>query len=118
MAEIDKVLIREVEIFSENDRDVYKALMNIYVPMFSRKIISGRFDKSKAPKGLELWYNNYVRPEMKKMHKYGFDPKLNPAERKFFTERVFKEIWSEHLSKIKPKTKLSGIAKTKRKLKK
>jgi hypothetical protein len=56
---------------------------------------------------------------MKNPRLYGFDPKLNPAERKMFATHFVEVLEDEYgLKKLKPANAKKGTAKTKRKLKK
>lgn len=114
---IDKVKVREVILFAENDYKSYDALMNIYLPNLVKKRLSGKYDKKKAPKLLEYYYQNYVRPSMKNPRNYGYDPKLNPQERTMFAKHFSDYLWDEHIKSVRPKKKSKGIAKSKRKLK-
>lgn len=114
---IDEVKVREVILFAENDYSSYRALIDVYLPNLQKKRVAGKYDKSKAPKLMEYYYQNYVRPSMKNPRNYGLDPKLNPAERKVFGKHFADVLWEEYLKDIKPKSKVKGIAKSKRKLK-
>lgn len=115
---IDKVKLREVILFADNDYDLYKVLTTTYLENLKRKRFKGTYDKKKSYKLLEYYYSNYVRREMKKPSKYGFDPKLNVEERKAFGKHYGDELWTEYIRKIKKKSDKKGIAKNKRKLKK
>lgn len=116
---IDKVLVDETIAFAENDQRSYKALIDVYLPNLQKKKLSGKYDKEKAKKLLEYYYQNYVRPQMKNPRLYGFDPKLNPAERKSFATHFVNVLEDEYgLKKLKPAKAKKGTAKTKRKLKK
>jgi len=88
---VDHVKVREAILFAENDERSLKALEDNYVPYVKKKIKAGKYDRKKVVKLLEYYYQNYVRPEMKKPSKYGYDPKLNPAERVHFAE-YFRDI--------------------------
>lgn len=114
----DKVLVRETIMFAENDERSYRALIDNYLPNLQKKKLKGMYDKEKAKKLLEYYYSNYVRPEMKKPSKYGFDPKLNPAERKMFATHFVEVLEDEYgLKKLKPAKAKKGTPKSKRKLK-
>jgi hypothetical protein len=102
---IDKVLVREVILFTENDYDMYKVLVTTYLDNLKKKRLNGTYDKAMSYKLLEYYYTNYVRPEMKKPRKYGLDPKLNVEERKAFSKYFGDYLWDEYLKKIKPKPK-------------
>jgi hypothetical protein len=102
---IDKVLVREVILFTENDYDMYKVLVTTYLDNLKKKRLNGTYDKAMSYKLLEYYYTNYVRPEMKKPRKYGSDPKLNVEERKAFSKYFGDYLWDEYLKKIKPKPK-------------
>ena len=106
-------------MFAENDETSYRALIDVYLPNLQKKALRGVYDSKKARKLMEYYYSNYVRPEMKKPRKYGFDPRLNPAEREMFADYFVSELESEYgLKKIKPAKAKKGVAKSKRKLKK
>lgn len=94
---VDEIKLREVILFAENDRYLYDILMNTYVPAVKKKVKSGKYNKTLATKLLEYYYTNYVRREMIKPSKYGYDPKLNPEERKRFGEYFRDVIESEYL---------------------
>lgn len=115
---VDKVKVREVILFAENDYSSYEALMNNYLPNLMKKRLAGKYDKKQAPKLLEYYYSNYVRKYMKMPSKYGYDPKLNPEERKMFAKYFSDYLWEEHIKSVRPKKSTKGIAKSKRKLKK
>tara|TARA_Y100000361_G_C11147574_1_gene339023 strand:+ start:982 stop:1335 length:354 start_codon:yes stop_codon:yes gene_type:complete len=115
---IDKVKLREVILFADNDYKLYEVLTTTYLDNLKRKRLKGKYDKKKSYKLMEYYYSNYVRPEMKKPSKYGFDPKLNVEERKAFGKHYGDYLWEEYIKKIKKKTDKKGIAKSKRKLKK
>lgn len=83
-----------------------------------KKRLAGKYDRKQAPKLLEYYYSNYVRKNMKMPSKYGFDPKLNPEERKMFSRHFSDYLWEEHLKNVRPKKKSKGIPKSKRKLNK
>ena len=93
----DKHLVNETISFAENDERCLYILENVYVPAIKKKIKSGKYDSKKAVKLLEYFYSNYVRPEMKKPSKYGYDPKLNPKERIYFSEYFVDLIESSYL---------------------
>jgi hypothetical protein len=114
---IDKEKVREVILFAENDYKSYEVLMNTYLPNLLKKRIAGKYDRKQAPKLLEYYYQNYVRPSMKNPRNYGYDPKLNPQERAVFSKYFSDYLWEEHIKSVRPKTKTKGIAKSKRKLK-
>ncbi len=88
---IDEVKLREVILFAENDSDLYNTLRDVYVLYVVRKMAKKQYDRDKALKLLEYYYQNYVRPAMKNPRNYGYDPKLNPAERKEFS-RYFRAV--------------------------
>jgi len=94
---IDKPLVYEVITFAENDSRLYDILMNVYLPNLKKKKKAGKYDREKAIKLLEYYYNNYIRFEMKKPSKYGMDPKLNPAERKLVAKHFRDYLEEEFL---------------------
>ncbi len=102
---MDKVLISEVYNFAMNDYDTYKVLVGTYLDNLKKKRLNGTYDKVKSYKLLEYYYSNYVRPNMKKPRKYGFDPKLNPKERAAVSKMFATYLWDEYIKRIKPKPK-------------
>lgn len=102
---MDKVKVREVILFAENDYNLYKVLMTTYLDNLKKKRMSGKYNKAQSYKLLEYYYSNYVRPEMKKPRKYGFDPKLNVQERKAFGKYFGDMLWTDFLKDIRPKPK-------------
>jgi hypothetical protein len=117
MATVDKIKVREVILFSENDYRLYEVLTTTYLDNLKKKRLKGNYDKKKSYKLLEYYYSNYVRPEMKKPSKYGYDPKLNKPEREMFAKYFGDYLWDEYIKNIRPKKQLKGVPKTKRKLK-
>ena len=95
---IDNHAIRELILFAENDRKMYDALMNNYLPNLQKKKLAGTYDRAKAVKLLEYYYQLYVRPAYKRL--YG-DIKLNPAERKVFGKHFADYLHEKFISKIK-----------------
>ena len=94
---VDAIKVNEVINFSMNDYDTYRRLIDIYLPNLQKKVIAGKYDHDKAIKLLEYHYSNYARPEMKKPRKYGYDPKLNPAERKEYGIYMRDYLYGEYL---------------------
>lgn len=115
---IDKVKLREVTIFADNDYKLYEVLTTTYLDNLKKKRLKGQYDKQKSYKLMEYYYSNYVRPRMKNPRYYGYDPKLNPQERKAFGKYYGDMLWDEYLKKIRPLKSKKGTAKSKRKLKK
>jgi hypothetical protein len=97
VGKIDKDKVREVILFAENNPRLYDVLINVYLPNLKKKKKSGKYDSKLAVKLLEYYYSNYVRGEMIKPSVYGFDPKLNPAERKMFAENFVEELETNYL---------------------
>ena len=94
---IDQDKLREVILFAENNSRLYDVLINVYLPNLKKKKKAGKYDSKLAVKLLEYYYSNYVRPEMIKPSVYGFDPKLNPAERKEFGQHFVEVLEEEYL---------------------
>ena len=117
MATIDKDKVREVILFADNDYRMYEVLTTTYLNNLKKKRLKGTYDKKKSYKLMEYYYQNYVRPEMKKPSKYGYDPKFNKPEKEYFSKYYGDYLWEEFLKNVRPKSKLKGTAKTKRKLK-
>ena len=114
---VDKVKLNEVIIFAENDYKLYEVLTTTYLNNLKKKRLKGQYDKNKSYKLMEYYYSNYVRPEMKKPSKYGFDPQLNKSEKEAFSKYFGDYLWDEYLKKVRPKSQLKGTPKSKRKLK-
>ena len=114
---VDKVKLREVILFTDNDYKLYEILTTTYLDNLKKKRLKGQYDKKKSYKLMEYYYN-IARTEMKKPSKYGFDPKLNVEERKEFGKYYGDYLWDEYIKKIKKKSDKKGISKSKRKLKK
>jgi hypothetical protein len=93
---VDRQLVDEVIIFAENDSKMYDALMKNYLPNLQKKVLAGKYDPEQAIKLLEYYYTTYVRPYMKMPRNYGFDPKLNPDERKAFAKYFRDKLWNEY----------------------
>ena len=117
---IDKIKVDEVILFAENDRDSHDVLKNTFLPNLEKKIKSGKYDKKKAYKLLEYYYN-HVRRYMKMPRKYGYDPKLNPEERLYFSKYFVNSLEDDYLKRYRRKLarlkKSNVISKGKRKLK-
>jgi len=103
---IGRDIVEEVIIFAENDSKLYNDLMVNYLPNLQKKVLSGKYDPELAIKLLEYYYTNYVRPYMKMPRNGGYDPKLNPMERKafaaYFRDKLYNEYGLKQLAK-KPK---------------
>lgn len=93
---VDRALVDDVIIFAENDSKMYDALMKNYLPNLQKKILSGKYDPEQAIKLLEYYYTVYVRPYMKMPRNAGYDPKLNPEERKAFAKYFRDQLWNEY----------------------
>jgi len=104
---VDRQLVDEVIIFAENDSKMYEALMKNYLPNLQKKVLAGKYDPEQAIKLLEYYYTNYVRPYMKLPRNYGFDPKLNPDERKLFAKYFRDKLYNEYGLKEVEKAKKS-----------
>jgi hypothetical protein len=91
---IDQTALNEVILFAENDQKLYGDLMKNYYPNLKKKIKSGKYNPELAIKLLEYYYTLYVRPYMKDRKNYGWDSKLNPAERREFA-KYFRDVLLE-----------------------
>lgn len=90
---IDKDLINETYNFVMNDYETYNILTDIYFKNLKKKKKKGILNAEKAYLLLGTYFlNNYVRREMKKPEKYGFDPKMTPAERKEFGKMLYEDF--------------------------
>lgn len=94
---VDKVAVSEVIGFAENNYRLHKILMEVYLPNLQKKKKAGKYDREKAVKLLEYYYQNYIRAEMKKPSEYGWDPKLNPEERKMVARYFRDYLEEEHI---------------------
>jgi hypothetical protein len=94
---IDEHKVNETILFAENNADVLKKFEDIYVEYVKKKVKAKKYDRTKVIKLLEYFYQNYVRPAMKNPRNYGYDPKLNPAERKLFAEYFRENIETNYL---------------------
>jgi hypothetical protein len=97
ISNIDEHKVRETILFAENNADVLKKFEDIYVEYVRKKVKAKKYDRTKVIKLLEYFYQNYVRPAMKNPRNYGYDPKLNVAERKEFAEYFRENIESNYL---------------------
>ena len=100
---MDKIKVNEVILFAENNYYCYQHLMNDYLTNLQKKKLRGVYDRNKAITLLEYFYSNYVRPEFKKRTGMGYDPKLDPAERKMFATHFRNYLEQEFLNKMKKK---------------
>lgn len=66
--------------------------MKTYLPALKKFVKRGNFDRDKALKLMEYYWTNYVRPEYKKQ--FG-DVRLNPTQRKQFSEYFLSNLESE-----------------------
>lgn len=73
--------VRELTLFVESDSKLYDALMRNYLKPLLAKLKQGKYDGNLAIKLLEYYYQQYVRPEYKRL--FG-DVKLDPSERREF----------------------------------
>lgn len=93
---IDKHLVGEVISFAENNQRAQSALTDVYLVNLQKKKKAGKYDSKLAVKLLEYYYQNYVRKQMQKDRGYGYDPKLNVAERRYFAEYFVDQLESEY----------------------
>ena len=111
--EIDTIAVNEAILITENDSKLYDVLIKVYLPNLQKKLVSGKYDPDKAIRLMEIFYNNYARPRLKS-REYGWDPKLNPAERAAFAKYFRDYLWEEFLKpleKNKPKKSVNLSAK-------
>lgn len=98
---MDTEKVRELTLWAANNRECYRKLIDIYLPNMQRRWVKGQYNSTKAITLLEYWYSNYVRKEAKKRTELGYDPKLNPAERKAFAIHFRNYLENEFLKHIK-----------------
>lgn len=84
--------VEEIVLFAENESRLYDVLMKTYLPALKKFVKRGNFDRDKALKLMEYYWTNYVRPEYKKQ--FG-DVRLNPTQRKQFSEYFLSNLESE-----------------------
>lgn len=97
---IDQDAVRELTLFAENDGRLYNVLMDVYLPNLQKKAEKGVYNKEKAIKLMEYYYQNYVRPAYKR---YFGDVKLNPESRKSFGKYFVEVLEDEYELKNKRK---------------
>jgi hypothetical protein len=103
--EIDAIAVNEAILIIKNDHQSYIALMKTYLPNLEKKFFKGQYDKEKAIKLMESFYQNVARKRLKSRD-YGWDPKFNPAERKAFATYFRDFLHNEFIKKLeiyKPK---------------
>jgi len=98
---IDQDAVRELTLFAENDGRLYNVLMDVYLPNLEKKAKKGLYNKEKAIKLMEYYYQNYVRPQYKR--EFGDDIKLNPESRKSFGKYFIEVLEEEYGLKNKRK---------------
>ena len=98
---IDKDAVRELILFAENDYRLYDTLHKVYLPNLEKKAKKGIYNKEKAIKLIEYYYQNYVRPSYKRQ--LGDDIKLNPESRKSFSKHFVEVLEDEYDLKNKRK---------------
>jgi hypothetical protein len=91
--QLDKDAANELIMYAENDRRLYDVLHNTYLPALLKFKKKGTFDRVKAIKLLEYYYQNYVRAAYKK--EFGDDIRLNPISRKYFSEQFLDSLESD-----------------------
>ncbi len=62
---MDKILIKDIILFADNDFDLYQKLINMYLPNLAKKKKKGVFDRNKAII-LLLYYVEIVWKKYKK----------------------------------------------------
>jgi len=99
---IDKEMVNEIILTSENERDLYLILTTTYLDNLKKKRLKGTYDKKASYKLMEYFYQNHIRPSLKKRTSFGFDPKLNPSERALIGKYYADKLWDDFLKHIKP----------------
>lgn len=89
---VDNDAVTELIGHAMNTNKTYDILMNTYVPALMKFKKKGTFDRNKALKLLEYYYQK-VRESYKREH--GDDIKLDPASRKSFSEQILQELEDE-----------------------
>ena len=102
---IDKAQARELEVFVENDYQLYKQLQ-AFLTNYTLKKKKGTFDKAKAVKGLL----NVVKAAITKYNKeYGSIGTVNAQTKNEVAKELFKTLWESYglkdVRKAKPKKK-------------
>ena len=106
---IDKILVRELQLYSENDQACYKKLMAIN-ENYALKRKRGVWNKEKAIKGIVNLYCNFCIAKYRRDFGIG---KVSQADKMYWAKDVYSELWNDYgLKNIK---KARKIKKKKRK---
>jgi len=90
---VDKDLVRDLELFMENDANIMRNYERSFLPNIARKIGSGKFDKKKLPKLMEY----HIKNSMPTIKRFYADVKLNKEDR----EALAKELSQTALNDLK-----------------
>lgn len=92
MSEIDEVLANELELFYENDSELYKT-ETAWIINFKRKMKKGIYKSELAIKGIE---NNFIPMVIKKYRKeVAHIPDVDKATKHFMAQRFVKHFEEE-----------------------
>lgn len=102
---VDKAQAREIELYVENDYQLYKQLQ-AFLTNYTLKRKKGTFDKAKSIKGLL----NVVRAAITKYNReYGSIGTVNKETKNAVAKELFKTLWDSYglknVRKAKPKKK-------------
>ena len=100
---IDKDLIRELELFSDNDQQSYKKLMAIN-QNYALKRKKGIWDKKKAITGLSNLHSTFVVSRYRKEYGLG---SVSKEDKMALAKETYKKLWDDYgLKNIKKAKKI------------
>mgnify|MGYP003114774217 CR=1 FL=1 len=106
---VDKILVRELELFGDNDSACYKKLMAIN-ENYALKRKRGVWNKEKAIKGLTNLYSPFVVSRYRKEFGLGT---VSKEDKRALAKETYKTLWDDYgLKNIK---KARKVKKKKRK---
>ena len=100
---VDKILVRELELFGDNDQACYKKLMAIN-ENYALKRKRGVWDKKKAITGLSNLYSTFVVSRYRKEFGLGA---VSKEDKMALAKETYKTLWDDYgLKNIKKAKKI------------
>ena len=100
---VDKILVRELELFSDNDEQSYKKLMAIN-ENYALKRKKGIWDKKKAIIGLSNLHSTFVVSRYRKMFGLG---SVSKEDKMALAKETYQKLWDDYgLKNIKKAKKI------------
>ena len=102
---VDKVVSRELELYIENDADLYRQMITPITFALARRIVNKTYNAELSVKA----YENLVEEGIRKYSKAYGKISMNPATRNY----TAKELKETYLGEVKDVAKRMGVLKAK-----